>query len=449
MPKSIWNPGKKVTSAFLNALQNIIFDDLDLDGHYSRLTDDALTSLPGNIKPQWQSFRDEFKVSAETGLVAAVTGGVAILESGLPVGLGAGTIACIPSATSYVAISASGTIINSLTAPVHGLLLARVTCSAAAIAQVEDLRSRFRVMPRGNAIRTFGGGGQDGDYVLSSGVATLSSGEYYFKSFTIAAGATLNTKGALKIYCSGDVTISGTLINAPSVAGGGAMAGAGWELNKMFNSPSAGKGFGGASDVNIGSDDAYSYTSSTLGSGGAGAIFSLSAQPTNFTPVGWFYSTRGGKGGSSFELESAGRITIAGAIEVPGGNGPDSPSGFSGWSSGGGGGSGGLIHLKSLTAIIVQPSALLSTKGGNGGIGFRSDGNPIARGGGGGGGWIVLNAPSVQTSGATLNVSGGLSAPLQPNSLGSVAGGSYAGVGGAYAQPGSVGSVVIRIGDPL
>lgn len=56
MSKTVFERGQRVMKAWFNAMQNIKFDDLDLDGHYPRLDDDALSNEPGNIKSEFYGY---------------------------------------------------------------------------------------------------------------------------------------------------------------------------------------------------------------------------------------------------------------------------------------------------------------------------------------------------------------------------------------------------------
>ncbi|HEY9736749.1 MAG TPA: hypothetical protein V6D06_10720, partial [Trichocoleus sp.] len=70
MTKTTFSNGTVVTAAFLNAINNPVFVEVpDNDGEIARLTDADLTSAPGNLKPEWQAWRDSLRISAGAGLV--------------------------------------------------------------------------------------------------------------------------------------------------------------------------------------------------------------------------------------------------------------------------------------------------------------------------------------------------------------------------------------------
>lgn len=439
MPKTSFVNGTPVEAEWLNAIQNLQFTDQDLDGHYPKITDASLSDTPGQIKPEWRTFRDTLAVSAGTGLAINYTGGMVTLVDGLRSSISPGALSLSNNTTTFIFVSETGAISQGSILPVRGIPLARVTTAAGVVSAIEDLRPRFTILPQARSLRVFGGSGSQGSYTLNSGTDTLS-GEYFFTDFTVAAGATLTIRGAATIYCSGNVNIAGTVTVTPPVKGGQGYVGN--LSNTLPNAP--GFGLGGGNSINAGPSETYSYLASTLGSGGAGGWVDLQGSFSLRTPGG-------GNGGGNLILEAAGTIQVSGTIRANGGNGEGAtavtnlqggaPVGVSGSISGGGGGSGGLIWLRSLRSVTATASAVLSVTGGNGGTGFPSPTTQFTAGGGGGG-YVVATAPTVNLTGATINLSGGTSGIA--TGFGSVSGGSFGGAGGAPGSAGQVGQLVVR-----
>ena len=164
--------------------------------------------------------------------------------------------------------------------------------------------------------------------------------------------------------------------------------------------------------------NAYPWGAQPYGSGGSGG--------TMFSDISsWAASAPGGAGGGCLWLEAAGSISLTGTILVkgsPGGQGGTyanslgqptlGAGGARAGVTGSGGGSGGLCLLSSLTSIAVASTGTIDVSGGVGGNGFTYPSGAfyaIANGGyGGTGGYVVLMAPNVNTTGASINLNGGL-----------------------------------------
>ncbi len=434
MPKTTVTSGYRCPPEYFNAINSPVFDDQDLDGHNPRLTDDALSSAPGNIKPQWQAFRDMLKVSAGSGLTITWTAGTVTKDDGTIASITTGSTSVPANSTRYVYALATGVFVDTAL-PVRCLPLATVTTTASAISTIEDLRPRFEIAPLNRGVRVFGGSGGSGNYTLNSGSATLS-GLWEFQDFTITQGATLTIDGSALIRCSGKVTIAGVINVSAPVRGGGGFVGI---FGPQAYPNTQGQGVGGGGSVNASAAPAYSWLVSKLGSGGAGPWMIITT-----SGGGTLTTSGGGNGGGALEIEAAGAIEVSGQINADGGAGGSLTSGTSGYVgqiSGTGGGSGGLISLQSLTSIVVTAAGQLSVRGGNGGNGWPSPTGQFS-GGGGGGGWIVLISPSVNTTGASLLRSGGSS--TYATGFGAVAGGSFGGTGGAPGQIGATGQLLVR-----
>ncbi|RCJ20117.1 hypothetical protein A6S26_05195 [Nostoc sp. ATCC 43529] len=415
MTKTTFVNGTTVTADFLNAINNPSFDGTDFDGHFAKITNDDLSDAAGQIKPEWTTFRDTLKVSAGTGLTASYTGGAVTLPNGTIAAIAPGTIALTDNATNFLYINSSGTVTAATARPLLALLLAQITTVGGAISgAVVDLRPRFIVSPRQEAIRSFGGSGGEGDYTLS-GTATFDQGEYYFQNFTIQAGATLTIAGGAHIYVARNCSIAGTINVSTAVNGG---AGFGTNVPGTVGGLS-GAGPGGGSGSGIGS--AYNYVLARHGSGGGSGFCSLGSSSVGLV-------ANGGRGGGGLIIECGGSISITGFINAKGGNGGDGTiSSGSGSSSGGGGGSGGLVLLRSLTSITIFATATVDVRGGNGGNG---NGTSARAGGGGGGGQVVLISPSNNTTGSTILLFSGTDGTETGTAVGGGSGGGFGGSGG-------------------
>jgi hypothetical protein len=429
--KTVFAPGSVVTSGWLNAINNPVFvDNPDDDGELPRITNDDLSNAAGQIKQEWQAFRDAFRVAAGAGLNITFQGGAVTLPLGTIATIAPGTLVMANNATSFVFINELGVVVSSTIYPVVGVMLARVITVGGGITTIEDLRPRFRVQPIASAIKVFGGTGEQGDYVLSVGSATFDQGTYYYRNFTIGASTILNVSQFARIYCSGSVVIQGT-VSITTFANGGIGFGTGMHSNVGGLSgagPGAGSGSGGGK--------AYSYSASPSGSGGGSGFYSGGGSLSTAGGMG-----SGGAGGGGLWIEAAGGIQIVSgsSIIARGANG-STGSIASGAPdiSGGGGGSGGMILLSSLSSVSC--TGTLDVRGGNGGNGLNNGGG----GGGGGGGLVILISPNNNTTGGTVLLSGG-SAGNTPGSggLGGGAGGGFGGVGGVQS-PGQIGQLVLR-----
>jgi hypothetical protein len=442
MAKTTFVPGQRVTSAFLNAINNPVFVSTpDDDGELGKITDADLSDASDQIKSGWYTFRDELKVTAGSGLVCNFTAGSVTLPSGAIQTISAGTITLVPGTTSitnnYIWLDASGSVVTGLTYPTISMPLALVVTASGAISSVADLRPRYRVAPVASAIKIFGGTGEQGDYSLASGTATFSDGFYYFRNFSVSAGATLTISRFAKIFCSGNVVIAGTVTVTTFSAGGTGFGTGGVSATSNIGGlPGSGPGAG----VGSGNDPtAYSYAAAPYGSGGASGFYnSAAASGGNIS--------NGGAGGGGLWIEAAGTISITtGTITARGGN-ADVGTSISGSPSisGGGGGSGGLILLSSLVSVTVGASATLDIRGGNG---ANATSGSAKGGGGGGGGTIVLISPNNNTSGSTLLRSAGSNgSDLGGGGLGGGDGASFGGTGakGTTGTGSSIGLLVLR-----
>jgi len=443
MPKTTFVKGTKVTKEFLNAQQSLIFDGADLDGHQPKLTNLSLDNSPGALLNDWTAFKNALGVTSVTGLVATYTGGTVTLPTGALATIAPGTIALTNSATNYLYIDRTGTLVASLVYPSIGVPIAQITTVGGAISgAIIDLRPRYQILPVPQALKIFGGLGGEGALVVPTGFTASLSGEHWYTSITVQVGGTLTINGSASFYCSGNVQIDGIVIVSAFTKGGQGYFGG---LKAQDYPNTAGSGIGGGNSVNQSASPAYDYFASPLGSGGAGGWVSITAvNPAGATIV----TPRGGNGGGCLIIEAAGTINITGTVRADGENGQGNVAvvqnpivSYTAQISGGGGGSGGLLFFKSLKSITASAAAILSVAGGIGGNGFPSPTTQFSAGGGGGG-YLALYSPNNNTTGATLNLSGGASP--YATGFGSVAGGSFGGIGGAAGQAGGPGILVLR-----
>jgi hypothetical protein len=457
IPKTTFSDGDIITPEILNqAFISPVFDgQSQYLGHREGLLDTELSDEPGNVKDKLNGVVGNFTPSVHSGLTIAYTSGNIQDVTDTLRSIPAGLIVCPDNATSYVYIDDTYTVKVSDLPPVFRSLIARVTTVSGSVTSLEDMRVKGgipEVRPVASSIRSFGGRGDQGDYVAIQG-DILDQGEYYFSSFTVAAGISISIDKLAKIYVSGDVNIDGTVNVTPAVAGGGSKA---WFIgNGIIGGGEAGTGFGaGGGEFPA---DPYNYNLSPVGSAGAAGYYA--AHINSFTP--WTEYRLGGDGGGCFWLEAAGDITITGSINADGDDGSDykliyHQSLFHVIIGGSGGGSGGLVLLRSLSSININPGAVISAGAGDGGDGmYNSSINELwaEQGSGGGGGRIVLAAPTINTTGASLNVNAGTMGVQVDNSYDDASyrgvfaaggvGGSFGGLGGhqvSYAdgEPGVV-----------
>jgi hypothetical protein len=449
MAKTSFSPGTEVTAAWANAITNPVYaQNPSNDGELPAPTNADLSQAPGQIVPEWSTFRDTFAVSLSSGNVVAYQGGAVTLGTGLKATIAAGTLA-LPNGTNFVFVTAAGAVSFGVDLPIRSLPMARVTMAGGALSgSIEDLRPRHTVSPKPGILSVFGSDGYEGDWSVAPGATvTVPGGLRRYRNITIGSGATVTvTPGFLRLQASGSVTIAGTITLTPLIAGGQSFSGVITPQSQMQASP--GVGLGGAAGHNSGPRAAYSYNASnTSSSGASGFAWNLGSNTSGANIT----SSTGGPGGGSLIIEAAGTISVTGTINANGGNGSTpvvnsaDASGGSTYLTGGGGGSGGLIWLQSAVGITCSAASTLSVRGGNGGNGGGANLSigPSVGGGGGGGGWLVISSPLNQTTGATFTLTGGTAGTSQSGGagvgVGGSNGGSYAGQGGGSNSAGSAG----------
>jgi hypothetical protein len=449
LPNVPFVDGQIVSPEMLYLAYNQVYDDLtQYLGHQPRLMDDSLSNATGQLKDRVKTITDGLKVSVVSGLTLSYLSGVVRLPNGDLLSIAGGQIVAPDNSVTFVYVDSSGVIAVG-TPTVVRALLAKVTTVSGTVTALQDYRFNgiIEVAPVNSAIKSFGGNSST-DFTATAGL-TLGQGEYYFRNFTVPAGITLTISSYAKISCSGSVNIAGT-VNITPMARGSVPMGINIVANAIVGG-SPGQGLGVSGTV-------YPFGAQPYGTGGNGCL-------AYSDTLSWFYSSPGGGGGGSLLIEAAGAILVTGSIFANGGNGSqgginDASNWVSGASgsrrglvSGSGGGSGGLIRLSSTVSVVCSATSVLQVKGGIGGDGLSANVGStlglIAGGYGGSGGYIVLASPNNNTSGATLDLTGGLSgipAGFATNPSANVytasnwyissAGGSFAGVAGGVNSTG-------------
>lgn len=276
----------------------------------------------------------------------------------------------------------------------------------------------------------------------------LVAGVYVCNNLTVNAGVVLTTtSGPVVFQCYGDVIVNGSIISDGAGGYGGPGSGP-WGLNSLIFIGLSGFGFGSTGNTYPLSSQPYGsggFSSTTQfstggadftqsgGNGGGGIIIIskktiflggssiLSANGGNATqlvsPTGTFYAQGSGAGaGGLIQLECSGDMTLAGTLNVSGGNGSsgEAAGGFvGGGARGGGGGGGGVIYVKSSSGALTDTS----TKSLVGGLGGAT--------------LSITSAAGKGENGAGFGGAGGTGGRNTP-----------AGVGTA-AQPGSAGIFIV------
>lgn len=476
MAKTFFVPGMPLTADHLNALNNIVCDGQDLDGHRPQITDAELDDY--GIKSEVQAFTQSLLATPGSGTSIDIVGGSFSDADGLAVTYPGGTVVLPSDGLFYIYVDQSNEVVWSTILPAICLPIAKVQTSGGAIVGgVQDLRPRYAIRPRAKTSLVLGGSGNQKAFrVTATGtpgwnsdnteftvVGTPSTpyemnGEYEFTKFTVEIGAKVITNG-LYVKANNRADISGTIEVLPTINGGAGFVGSLLIPGDIMSAPGSGLGgSGGHSSAPI----AYDYQVSSTGSGGGSAFtkgrLTSTATFSDVSDSTLVSTGGGGKGGSFFKLEVAGPIVVSGTITAKGGNGQNTQyNGGIGANqyllgSGSGGGSGGLIYLRSVTSISLTPSSSFDVSGGNGGAGYITPAftsSFTAMGGGGGsGGYLVLQAPTVANSSPTITLSGGnpgSSVGTGSNTLSGCPGASYAGNGGASGTSGQIGKIITKL----
>ena len=470
--KTVFVDGVAVGAEWFNAMQDIQFDGLNIDGHYPKLSTDSFDS---GLEMLLDALTLGGLVTPGTNPNEVDTAAFSYRNSsGEPSSVSASTLT-LPDGVWFVSVISgpTDTVGYSYNIPALSIPLARVTVTTGTVTAIEDIRNLPVVDVISDAVECYGGTGKRDLIISSSGVpestATYErminptlSGEVQYKNVTLEAGAILTVKGYLKLKVSGNYSQAATasVVVTPNTQGGKGFNGSVTVQTTIY--PTSGSGFGGGSGHNRAASPKYSYLLSPVGSGGATGLvktrFSGSgniskAEVEELTDID---SGDAGQGGGGFVIEALGQVTVSGDISAIGGS-ADNFSYVSGLpvgayilAGGSGGGSGGCIHLSSRDTVTIVSGASLDVSGGGGGQGYVSPAAGAtfgARGGGGGaGGYVVLQAPVTNYNLADITLDGGIKGAttgLTSNTVAGSNGGSYAGFGGESNQDGAVGLVEI------
>jgi len=221
------------------------------------------------------------------------------------------------------------------------------------------------------------GDGHDGTATITVGTTTLYR-DMFYENLTINSGAILKTAG-YKVFVRGTLTNNGTIDNS----GGNGVNGG----TTAYQGGTAGVGGG---DGGGGGGARYGVIGTLGGGGGKGGgyMYSGALEVNPDSPVaGVAFSTA--HASSLAILWSCQSFSLGGGTGGNGGLQSAVSYQGAGLYGGGGGGGGGKVHLYASTIIN---NGIISSKGGNGGIGGWANASYYAGGGGGGGGGFVLLA---------------------------------------------------------
>lgn len=299
------------------------------------------------------------------------------------------------------------------------------------------------------------------DNFSSNGNITIGSGIYDFENFTLNSGHVLLIVGPTPVIirCTGLATINGTIRAnggngsnaAPSIyaAGGvsnngGGQNGGGGSDNNTLGASGGRVELRGKSFISVsGSEGGGWYGPSGCSSSGAGqagigggAGGSYGTQGTGVKMDAQGNPSCGGTIISSNIYGDANLTTVHNNTNLLGGSGGGGGTYFlnAGSPRGGGGGGGGGAFALVANSIQIGANALLTVKGGNGGVGTTNG----AAGGGGSGGTILLlynNITLPNTGSQTLPNSNGTRININTNaSLIAPNGIDYSGGSGAFSS---------------
>lgn len=410
-----------------------IFDgQTQYKGHRAKIDDSELSDTAGQVKDRLSVATSGLRPSQGSGLTVNYASGTVRLPGGTLLAINAGTIAVANNTTVLIWVNSTGAIETGVVAPSVRALIAQVTAVSGSITALQDLRFTGiqDIRPIASSIKVFGGS-RIVDKTCTPG-EVFDQGYYYFRNFTVPSGITITISKYAKIFCSGNVTIDGT-VNVTAATPGVRSYSVLFFIGGLAYMPITGNGQSTGALAGTGTEpESYSYGASPLGSSGTSgfAVGGIASQSATFGASG--------DGGGCLWIEAAGTINVTGTINARGTNATAATATGSNVAvSGSGGGSGGLIYLSSLQSVTCTGTSVLDVRGGAGGAAQK--GASVAErawgGGGGGGGWIVLASPANNTTGATLSLTGGAAGANTTYTSGSEYGG---GGGGAYGGFGGI-----------
>lgn len=312
-----------------------------------------------------------------------------------------------------------------------------VTFTANTTAKASEVNGNFTALK--NAINDnnnrlagttfFHGDGSAGDLTISTSTnwntTPPTNDNYNFANVTIDSGQTLTVPAGTTIRCTGTFTNNGTIsvLNGAQATSnqftGFNVSNDHYSISHPGDTPRAASG--GSYHMNATTDVKTVYP----GYGGLAIARAMAATSFNHFRFGGgagggWYTGSAGHGGGLIKIYCKGAISNPGTITSNGGTGASGSSG---------GGGGGIVILASVASVTV--AGTINVIGGNGAASW-SYGGP---GGGGGGGIIIMAAPTVTTASATLNYTGGTpgattTAVVNTSRMGGHGGGASGGNGG-------------------
>lgn len=132
--------GQIYDAAYANAAGFPQMTGEDTYGHGPLIRDEHMSSVPGNLKPQFYSWYNRINVTVTTGLSVAYTGAAIRLANGTTVDLSSGVLVLPNNTTGWVYINNIGAIQAGATLPVEGIILASYVTASSVITQLNDLR---------------------------------------------------------------------------------------------------------------------------------------------------------------------------------------------------------------------------------------------------------------------------------------------------------------------
>lgn len=274
------------------------------------------------------------------------------------------------------------------------------------------------------------GNGADGALTISANTDWTSSPPasvgFQYSSITVNAGVTLTVPSGIKLRCSGNVTINGTItveanLNTPKSTGGER----GIARNSaVYNDPTA-----TAMAYRQASTSSLISIPEVGGGSGAGAITG---------------NTNGGGGGGSMAIYAKGTITLAGS-GIINANGANAVNLDAANTQGSGGGGGGLVVLLSKGAMSL--AGTINARGGNGSDAIWVSGSQRSGGGGGGGGVVLLATTATPTISGSITLTGGTAGATSTSGTGTNNLGANGGAsGGNGGNGGTTGAAAATAG---
>jgi len=279
MAKTVLYPGSVVSAAFLNALNNPMFDGVDADGHMAKIADSSLD--PNGILSRVSTLTDALKVTGLSSSSVRVSAGAVNLPSGQLLALSTTDLTGLSSGTWFVVVDATGTLRVVPTVLPVCYVLAQIVVGGASVAVTDQratvipVRAALTPVFGGTSTQSFGvrstAGGVEGTTTWVQGTVgspySVPTGVLNCYNLTINSDAFWTApSGILIINASGSVNIAGTLNLTASVNGGNGFSGTLLCPSNLYPQPGAGNG--GASGHNVASPAGFPYQVSLFGGGG-------------------------------------------------------------------------------------------------------------------------------------------------------------------------------------